>query len=67
MGQGFLHQGTIVHAKDEVLVLTLNPSLQNKVNRAFVLGFVVLLLPAESHCTVKFYLKFVMREMAEDD
>lgn len=67
MGQGFLHQGTIVHAKDEVLVLTLNPFLQNKVNRAFVLGLVVLLLPAESHCTVHFYLNFIVQEMTEDD
>lgn len=67
MGQGFLHQGTIVHAKDEVLVSTLNPFLQNKVNRAFVLGFVVLLLPAGSHCTVNFYLNFIVQEMTEGD
>lgn len=60
MGQRFLNQDTVVHAKDEFLVLNLNPFLQNKANMAFVLFFfVVLLFSARSRCTVDFYLNFV--------
>lgn len=66
MGQRFLRQGTIVHAEDEILVLTSNPFLRNKANTAFVLVCVVLLFSTKSHCTVNFYLNFIVQEMTAD-